>query len=113
MLKQFIHRKSPLQAYAVSPFSGTEGRVVLKKKGRPAAVEPKVVQKMITSMRAATYGTQNQTTDKAILDNCPEGTYRNIFTHCPVREDLPEIYGAVEQQSFKEYLDLFNFYSAK
>ena len=108
MLKQFIHRKSPLQAYAVSPFSGTEGGVVLKKKGRPAAVEPKVVQKMITSMRAATYGTQNQTTDKAILDNCPEGTYRNIFTHCPVREDLPEIYGAVEQQSFKEYLDLFD-----
>lgn len=107
-LKQFIRRKSPLQAYSISPFSGAEEGVVLKKNGKRAAVEPGVVQRVIASMRAATYGVQNQTMDKAILDDCPEGTYRNIFTHCPVRQDLPEIYGAVEQESFKEYLALFD-----
>lgn len=108
MLKEFIHRKSPLQAYSVSPFSGAEEGVVLKKNGKCATVQPEVVQRVIASMRAATYGTQNQTMDKAILDDSPEGTYRNIFTHCSVRQDLPEIYGAVEQGSFKEYLALFD-----
>lgn len=108
MLKEFIHRKSPLQAYSVSPFSGAEEGVVLKKNGKCATVQPEVVQRVIASMRAATYGTQNQTMYKAILDDSPEGTYRNIFTHCSVRQDLPEIYGAVEQGSFKEYLALFD-----
>lgn len=108
MLKEFIHRKSPLQAYSVSPFSGAEEGVVLKKNGKCATVQPEVVQRVIASMRAATYGTQNQTMDKAILDDSPEGTYRNIFTYCSVRQDLPEIYGAVEQGSFKEYLALFD-----
>lgn len=108
MLRDALRRESPFQAYALRPFDDGAPPLVLTQKGKQVVTDTKQVAHYLYSMRAALYGAQNRTTDKEVLDTAPAGIHRNVFTHYPVRNDLPDCYQRHADKELSEYLALFD-----
>lgn len=108
IFRHTIRRKSLQQAYTVVPFGEGEQTVMLTRKGKLAAADAGEVKRMLHALYAAEYGVQNQTTDREILNDCPHGTYRNLFEHAPVLQDFPECYRKCANDGFVNYLAMFD-----
>lgn len=103
-----IRRKSLQQGYTLVPFGEGEHTVVFTRKGKQVAANVGEVQRVLSSMYATEYGVQNQTTYREILNDRPQGTYRNLFTHAPVLQDFPECYREHANDGFVNYLAMFD-----
>lgn len=103
-----LRRKSALRGYALSAADSATHDVLLTRQGKAVPVVPAEVARRLCSLRTALYGAQNRTPDKEVLDAAPAGTYRNLFTHSPVGNDLPDCYKEHLQGRFADYLGLFD-----
>lgn len=89
--------RSMLQAYSIVPYDVYCPTVSLTKKGKRVEVHAEVIGRLLYSLRSDLYGAQNRTTDKEALQSFPKGTYRDLFMHIPVGDDLPDCYGVNER----------------
>lgn len=103
-----LRRKSIFQGYALAEMGNWGHEIQLTRRNQPVPILWDDVQRRLYSMRAVLYGVQNRTTDIAVLDSVPEGTYRNIFTHYPLRHDLPGCYQRTIDKQTDEYLKIFD-----
>ena len=106
--KNALQKKNDFQGYALFPFGNKAHQMQLTRKGKLVSILEEEVERKLCSLRTNLYGAQNRTTDKQVLDSAPSGEYRNIFTHYPVRHDLPDCYKSTMSASFNDYLSLFD-----
>ncbi|NDV82955.1 hypothetical protein [Bacteroides sp. 51] len=107
LITSTLRVESPFQTFAVfySPMEG-EQTVILRKKGKNVFAIPERVNRILSNLRTELYGHQNMDTAQDLLGNDLPGTYRNIYSHLPVWNDLPACYKGATQ--LKEYLDVFD-----
>lgn len=108
VLRGNLRRKSLFQGYALAEMGNWGHDIQLIRRNQPVPIFWDDVQRRCYSMRTTLYGAQNRTTDKAVLDSVPEGTYRNVFTHYPLRHDLPGCYQRSIDKQTDEYLRIFD-----
>lgn len=108
VMRNSLKRKSNLRGYALSAVDSGTHEVTLTRRGKAVPVDASEVERRLCVLRTAVYGAQNRTTDKEILDVAPAGTYRDVFTHSPVGNDLPECYREKIEGQFAEYLGIFD-----
>lgn len=103
-----LQRKSIFQGYALADLGNKGHQVQLIRRNQPVPVLWDDVQRRLYAMRSILYGVQNRTTDKAVLDSVPEGTYRAVFSHYPLLNDLPGCYQRSIDKQTGEYLNIFD-----
>lgn len=107
-LRGNLRRKSIFQGYALADMGNKGHEIQLIRRNQPVPILWDDVQRRVYSMRTILYGAQNRTTDKDVLDAVPGGTYRNVFNHYPLLNDLPECYQRNTDRQADEYLHLFD-----
>lgn len=107
-LRGNLRRTAICQGYALADLGNKGHCVQLVRRNQPVSILWDDVQRRLYAMRATLYGVQNRTTDKAVLDSAPGGTYRNIFGYYPLQNDLPACYQRSIDKQTGEYLNIFN-----
>lgn len=102
------HQQGNQFSYVITPPADEvqQQKVVIQRRGKVLSVDWTKVQRMYHLSRLRLYGDQNHTTNKQSLNQFPTGTYRDIFQHLPVKNDLPSCYWVAEQ--LHQYLDMFD-----
>ena len=102
------HQQGNVFSYVITPPANEEEqqKVAIQRRGKVLSVDWTKVQRMYHLSRLRLYGEQNHTTNKQYLNQFPTGTYRDIFQHLPVKNDLPSCYWVAEQ--LHQYLELFD-----
>lgn len=108
VIRNSLKRKSNFRGYALAAVDSGAHELTLTRRGKAVPVDASEVERRLCVLRTAVYGAQNRTTDKEILDAAPAGTYRDVFAHSPVGNDLPECYRENIEGRFAEYLRLFD-----
>lgn len=103
-----LKRKSNFRGYALSAVDSGAHELSLTRRGKAVPVDVSEVERRLCVLRTAVYGAQNRTTDKEILDAAPAGTYRDVFAHAPVGNELPECYREHIEGQFADYLGIFD-----
>lgn len=103
-----LRRTNIFQGYVLADLGNKGHCVQLIRRNRPVPILWDDVQRRIYAMRTALYGVQNRTTDKAVLDSAPEGTYRDVFGYYPLLQDLPACYQRSIDKRTGEYLTIFD-----
>lgn len=107
-LEGTLKRKSPFHGYALRPFDGHEQHILFTRQGKRVPIIPEEVSRQLYSLCVSLYGAQNKTTDKEMLNACPDGTYRHLFTHYPVENDFPDNYKSLDAPEWRAYLSVFD-----
>lgn len=101
-----IHIENPLHAFTV-PFIGEEAYTVkLYQRGEAVAIKPERVNRLLHNICTTQYGHYAQHSNEALLYDYPESTYRDIFSHAPIWNDMPYCYK--KSKELKEYLGFFD-----
>lgn len=108
IMRNNLKRKDNFRGYALSAVDSGAHELSLTRRGKVVPVDVSEVERKLCVLHTAVYGAQNRTTDKEILDAAPAGTYRDVFTHSPVGNDLPECYRQHIEGQFADYLDVFD-----
>lgn len=108
MLRGNLRRKNIFQGYALAEMGNWGHEIQLTRRNQQVPVLWDDVQRRFYTMRTVLYGAQNRTTDKAVLDSAPDGTFRDIFTHYPIRNDLPGCYQRSIDGQTGDYLNIFD-----
>ena len=103
-----LRRKSIFQGYALADLGNKGHEVQLTRRSQLVPILWDDVQRRLYAMRTTLYGAQNRTTDKAVLDSAPGGIYRDVFSHYPLRKDLPGCYQRSIDEQTNEYLTIFD-----
>ena len=103
-----LRRKGIFHGYALAE-PGDEGhRLQLTRRGQPVSILWKEVQHQIYVLRTVLHDVRNRTADKEMQDGMPQGSYRDIFTHYPLRYDLPGYYQKNMNEQTEAYLRIFD-----
>ncbi len=103
-----LRRTNIFQGYALADLGNKGHCVQLIRRNQPVSIFWDDVQRRLYAMRATLYGVQNRTTDKAVLDSGPGGTYRDVFSYYPLQNDLPACYQRSIDKKTGEYLNIFD-----
>lgn len=103
-----IYIESPLRTFTV-PFNIDEAQTVrLHQKGEPVTIKPERVSRILNNIRTTQYGYYAQHNNEELLYDYPKSTYRNIFSHTSVWNDMPNCYRkAKELQVYLGFFDKF------
>lgn len=103
-----LRRKDIFHGYVLAPPDDKGHRLQLTRRGQPVSILWEEVQRRFYRLRTVLHDVQNGATDNDLPEGMPQGSYRDIFTHYPLRYDLPEYYQKNMNEQTAAYLRIFD-----
>lgn len=103
-----LRRKGILHGYALAEPDDQGHRLQVTRRGQPVSISWKEVQRRFYGLRTVLHDVRDGMTDKEMQDRMPQGSYRDIFTHYPLRHDLPDYYQKNMNEQTEAYLRIFD-----
>lgn len=103
-----MEKKDNDRGYTLYAFGTSGHKIKVTCGGKPVVIDYAMVERNLSAYRTDNCGDKNRTINKNKLDTVPFGNYRNIFTHYPVSNDLPELYHKNMDKHFSDYLESFD-----